>query len=209
LRADGLPPGASVAFSSNPAIGTVNADVSLGVALTPGTYSFDFVASRNGVEKRLTVSFNVVTSGSGIGSASISFTPTPVTAVPGEALSYGLQASSSAFTVARGGSFPIDVQVQPHGGFVSPIAMTLSTPAGWQVTASSIGSNTVRFVVTVPSATPAVRGRRDRAATDDVERCARRIADLCGHGDLTAVVRPRWAPNGRATSPCCASWPPV
>jgi hypothetical protein len=147
VRADGLPAGVTYVASPNPAIGTVNVDVSVPSGTPALAYAFYFVGSRDGVEVRLPTVLSVIAPAV----STFTFTPTAVAPVPGDAFGFGIFSSSSSFSLSRGTSASFDVQVVPRAGFVSPIDLSLTTPTGWTVTWLAVGPNVFRVTVTAPA----------------------------------------------------------
>ena len=147
---EGLPAGVSATVAPNPAIGPVTVDIFVPAGTAAVSYPFYLVASRDGTQTRLPALLSVVTPSV----ATFTFTPTAVAPVAGEAFGFGISAASSAVSVARGTAASFDVQVVPRAGFVSPIALSLTTPQGWAVNWVVVGPNLFRVNVT-PSLTAA------------------------------------------------------
>ncbi len=150
LRVEGLPTGATPTILPNPASGTANVDVTVLGTLAPGNYGFQIVAALDGVEVRLAAVLPVATQPT----STFQFTPTPVTAVPGQSRGYGLAVTNGAVNAPAGGFASFDVTVSPTGGFTDLINMSVSPPSGWTVSWFGVSSNVVRVTVGVPLSAP-------------------------------------------------------
>jgi hypothetical protein len=148
IRAEGLPAGSFVVYSANPAIGTVTADVTVPTGTSAVVFAFFFVVSRDGTELRVPTTLTVVSPTIGF----FRFFPTAVPPVAGDGRGYGLSSASNLLSVARGATVSVDVLVSPKGGFNDPIDFSLTSPTGWSVLWSVIGTNIFRVTAGPPTA---------------------------------------------------------
>jgi hypothetical protein len=150
LRVEGLPNGATATILPNPATGNSNVDISVSAATIPGNYGFQIVALLDGVELRLNAVLLVAVQYT----TNFQFSPTPVTAVPGQNRGYGLASPSSVVVAPAGGFVSFDVNVSPIGGFGDLINMSLITPVGWSISWLTTSPNVVRVTVGPPASAP-------------------------------------------------------
>jgi hypothetical protein len=114
LRVEGLPNGATATILPNPATGNSNVDISVSAAAIPGNYGFQVVASLDGVEVRLNAVLLVAVQYT----TNFQFSPTPVTAVPGQNRGYGLASPSSTVAAPAGGFVSFDQYVSDHSSWL-------------------------------------------------------------------------------------------
>lgn len=149
VRAEGLPLGVTASINPNPTIGTVTADISVGMTVSQAVYGFSFVASVDGAaDVRLPVFLSVLSQTT----SSFRFQPTRVTPVPGDPVGYGLSASTGTVSLSRGTPSSFDVTVVPKGGFADPIDVSLATPTAWSISWAAVGPNVFRVTILATSA---------------------------------------------------------
>lgn len=168
LTADGLPAGIAVTFPQNPVNGRSPIVATVASNIPSGSYSFVIVARSNRVTASLLAIVRVV---DGPGS-SLRLQVTPVAAVPGEGLSFGLAANVSAVSVARGSAVQLLVSVTPRGGFARAIELSTSgLPAGVvaRLDPSEV-ANVAVLTVTVPANQPVSVSTMQIQGTSEVLR---------------------------------------
>jgi hypothetical protein len=149
LRVEGLPSGATATILPNPVSGNSNVDVALLGSVAPANYGFQIVAVLDGVEVRLAAVLLVAAQYT----STFQFTPTPVTAIPGQNRGYGLASPSGSVTAPAGGFVSFDVGVSPIGGFADIINMSLVPPTGWSISWVAVSPNLARVTVGPPANT--------------------------------------------------------
>ena len=147
LRTEGLPPGVTASISPNPSIGTVTVTLNAASGVAAVSSAFSLIGARAGGEARLSLGLVVIPSST----SSFRFTATPVPPVPGESPGYGISASAASLAVVRGSIASFDLTITPKGGFSGPIDLALSTPSGWSVLWSTVGTNVLRATIAVPA----------------------------------------------------------
>ena len=147
LSVEGLPAGIAPTFTANPTIGSTGIDFAVNSNVPPGNYQITLVASRDGVQARVTAVLTVTPAVS----TAFKFITTPVTPVAGDRVAYGLSASTASLLVTRGTTTTFDVRVIPTGGFAGAIDVAMDLPAGWTVSYSVVGTNLFRATLNVPA----------------------------------------------------------
>ncbi len=142
LSAEGLPAGITLAVGQNPLSGRAPLFATVAPGVANGPYSFVIVGSTPFAQTRITASL-VVGAASSSGNATLSYSVTPVTPVPGDALGYGLGANTSALTIARGTTGQLLLTITPRGGFTGVVDVDVSgLPAGVVPTLQPTGTPT-------------------------------------------------------------------
>ncbi len=133
LGVNGLPPGVSATFIPNPTFGDSTLIFNATTAVAAGSYPLSIVGVAGSVTRSYPMILNV-------------FAPTG---------GFGLSATPSGLTIARGASSSYGVTITPTGGFAGSITFVVSgLPAGVTISASGSAPN-VSLTVTVPlGATP-------------------------------------------------------
>ena len=133
LGVTGLPPGVTFAFIPNPTFGDSTLIFNATNAVAAESYPLSIVGVAGSVTRSYPMILNV-------------FAPTG---------GFGLSATPSSLTIARGASLSYAVTITPTGGFAGSITFVVSgLPAGVTIAASGIAPN-VTLTVTVPlGATP-------------------------------------------------------
>ncbi len=133
LGVNGLPPGVSATFIPNPTFGDSTLIFNATTAVAAGSYPLSIVGVAGSVTRSYPTILNV-------------FAPTG---------GFGLSATPSSLSIARGASSSYGVTITPTGGFASSITFVVSgLPAGVTIGAGGSAPN-VTLTVTVPiGATP-------------------------------------------------------
>ncbi len=133
LGVNGLPPGVSATFIPNPTFGNSTLIFNATTAVAAGSYPLSIVGVAGSVTRSYPTILNV-------------FAPTG---------GFGLSATPSSLSIARGASSSYGVTITPSGGFASSITFVVSgLPAGVTIGAGGSAPN-VTLTVTVPiGATP-------------------------------------------------------
>ncbi len=133
LGVNGLPPGVSPTFIPNPTFGDSTLIFNATSAVAAGSYSLSIVGTAGSVTRSYPMILNVFAPAGG----------------------FGLSATPSSLTIARGAASSYGVTITPTGGFASSITFVVSgLPGGVTIAAGGSAPN-VTLSVTVPlGATP-------------------------------------------------------
>ena len=133
LGVNGLPPGVSATFTPNPTFGDSTLIFNATTAVAAGSYPLNIVSVAGSVTRSYPTILNVLAPTGG----------------------FGLSATPSSLTIARGASLSYAVTITPTGGFAGSITFVVSgLPAGVTIGAGGSAPN-VTLTVTVPiGATP-------------------------------------------------------
>jgi hypothetical protein len=150
LSAEGLPAGISLSVGQNPVIGRTPLLATVASTVVPGFYSFTIVGSTPLASARVTATVVVTLTP---GNTTLVFPVTPVAAVPGDPVSYGIAASAGSVTVPRGTSAQLLLTITPRGGFTGNLTIDVSgLPTPVMASLEPTGTpNVVRVTLTAPS----------------------------------------------------------